>query len=324
MTSDAKIGLLLGLVFIFVIAFIINGLPGFHHKDDGNKLTTNMVGLSNNPSGLGANERKVLEPAPEAIPVSGIGQPAASAAGSTNARYTMALPQNTPEGQTAASAEPVAAAPATVEPIAPAQPQPVASVSNPPTESASPAQPALVKTAPATKPSSTKQTSLNTYVVQDGDTLGAIAKKVYGPEQGNKLSNIEAIFEANRKTLSAIDALKVGQKLTIPPVASSASNTPASALSGSNFAKVDSVGQRHTPASTEKPAAANKPAQATKADNSKPGKVYVVKEGDSLWQIASEQLGDGNRYKEIVKLNSDILSSEDDIQVDMKLKLPAK
>ena len=27
MTSDAKIGLLLGLVFIFVIAFIINGLP---------------------------------------------------------------------------------------------------------------------------------------------------------------------------------------------------------------------------------------------------------------------------------------------------------
>jgi nucleoid-associated protein YgaU len=218
----------------------------------------------------------------------------------------------------------VAAAPATVEPIAPAQPQPVASVSNPPTESAAPAQPAIVKTTPATKPGSTKQTSPNTYVVQSGDTLGAIAKKVYGPEQGNKLTNIEAIFEANRKTLSAIDDLKVGQKLTIPPIASTASNTPASALSGSNFAKVDSVGQRHTTAGTEKPAAANKPAQATKADNSKPGRVYVVKEGDSLWQIASEQLGDGNRYKEIVKLNSDILSSEDDIQVDMKLKLPAK
>ncbi|MHC4575549.1 MAG: LysM peptidoglycan-binding domain-containing protein, partial [Planctomycetota bacterium] len=29
MTSDAKIGLLLGLIFIFVIAFIINGLPSF-------------------------------------------------------------------------------------------------------------------------------------------------------------------------------------------------------------------------------------------------------------------------------------------------------
>ena len=51
MTSDAKIGLLLGLVFIFVIAFIINGLPGLHQKDDSNKLTTNMVGLESNPSG---------------------------------------------------------------------------------------------------------------------------------------------------------------------------------------------------------------------------------------------------------------------------------
>jgi hypothetical protein len=29
MTSDAKVGLLLGLFFIFVIAFIINGLPRF-------------------------------------------------------------------------------------------------------------------------------------------------------------------------------------------------------------------------------------------------------------------------------------------------------
>jgi len=49
-----------------------------------------------------------------------------------------------------------------------------------------------------------------------------------------------------------------------------------------------------------------------------------VKEGDSLWRIASDRLGDGNRYKEIVKLNNDILASEDDIQVDMKLKLPAR
>ena len=29
MTADAKVGLLLGLVFIVLIAFLINGLPGF-------------------------------------------------------------------------------------------------------------------------------------------------------------------------------------------------------------------------------------------------------------------------------------------------------
>ena len=39
MTSDAKIGLLLGLVFIFLIAFIINGLPSFNNNKDNNELT---------------------------------------------------------------------------------------------------------------------------------------------------------------------------------------------------------------------------------------------------------------------------------------------
>lgn len=306
MTSDAKIGLLLGLVFIFVIAFIINGLPGFHNKDDGNKLTTNMVGLQNNPSGLGANERKVLEPAPEAIPVSGIGQQQAE---SPDVRYTMVIPQDNTENQTAApGADSLIAAPA-----------------QQPAESVTQVQPAIVKTESETKPSPAKQTLPDTYVVQSGDTLASIAKKFYGPEQGNKLSNVEAIYEANRKILSSMDDLQVDQKLTIPALASAGSSTPSTMLTGSNFVKVDTIGQRYNTADAAKPTATtSKPAQATKADTSKPLRIYVVKEGDSLWEIASEQLGDGNRYKEIVKLNSDILSNEDDIQVDMKLKLPAK
>ena len=81
MTSDAKIGLLLGLVFIFVIAFVINGLPGLHHKDDSNKLTTNMVGLQNSPSGIGANERRVALDQ----------QASSSGTAPTDARFTMPL-----------------------------------------------------------------------------------------------------------------------------------------------------------------------------------------------------------------------------------------
>ncbi|HUU19257.1 MAG TPA: hypothetical protein VMW72_19055 [Sedimentisphaerales bacterium] len=38
MTSDAKVGLLLGLVFIFTIAFIINGLPKFINGSDSNAI----------------------------------------------------------------------------------------------------------------------------------------------------------------------------------------------------------------------------------------------------------------------------------------------
>ncbi|MBN2314559.1 MAG: LysM peptidoglycan-binding domain-containing protein, partial [Sedimentisphaerales bacterium] len=49
-----------------------------------------------------------------------------------------------------------------------------------------------------------------------------------------------------------------------------------------------------------------------------------VKEGDSLWKIASEQLGNGSRYKEILKLNADILEDENSLSPGATLKLPTK
>lgn len=59
MTSDAKVGLLLGLIFIFIIAFVINGLPSFSKDKNNNELTTNMVSFKNDPPGIAAKERKV-------------------------------------------------------------------------------------------------------------------------------------------------------------------------------------------------------------------------------------------------------------------------
>ena len=46
---------------------------------------------------------------------------------------------------------------------------------------------------------------------------------------------------------------------------------------------------------------------------------YTVKDGDSLWSIASRFLGDGNRYKEIMRLNN--LSSEV-VYPGEKLRIP--
>ena len=60
MTSDAKIGLLLGLVFIFIIAFVINGLPRFRQAANGNELTTNMVSQNDN-LGITGNVNKIRE-----------------------------------------------------------------------------------------------------------------------------------------------------------------------------------------------------------------------------------------------------------------------
>lgn len=51
---------------------------------------------------------------------------------------------------------------------------------------------------------------------------------------------------------------------------------------------------------------------------------YTVIEGDCLWSIAEKQLGNGSRYMEIYKLNSNILESADMIYVGQLLVLPKK
>jgi nucleoid-associated protein YgaU len=50
---------------------------------------------------------------------------------------------------------------------------------------------------------------------------------------------------------------------------------------------------------------------------------YTVVEGDSLWNIAEAQLGDGNRYTEILTLNPRI-EEDQPLFVGTKLKLPTQ
>jgi nucleoid-associated protein YgaU len=50
----------------------------------------------------------------------------------------------------------------------------------------------------------------------------------------------------------------------------------------------------------------------------------VVKDGDNLWKIAADQLGNGSRYKEIIKLNPGIVSHEDNLDVGTRLRLPVR
>lgn len=267
MTSDAKIGLLLGLVFIFVIAFIVNGLPSFRSDRSSNELTTNMVGLQDRASGLAARERKVSREVAEDIePVKKqrVLEVRAPSTDSEDVRFKMSLPRST----------------------------------------------SVVKGArEAVEIKRSKSTVPKVYVVSEDDNLSVIAKKLYGAEAGNKRVNITRIFEANRSVLRSPDEIYVGQKLVIPPPAASVPDEgkDSGVLAGPVLEKVESIGKRHLP---------------TDGSGAKQGRQYVVLDGDSLWRIAAEQLGEGSRYNEIAKLNAGIL--EDNLVVGMRLKLPAR
>ena len=130
------------------------------------------------------------------------------------------------------------------------------------------------------------------HTVVSGDNLTKIAMKYYGKNEGNRLVNIEKIFEANKDILSSISDLKIGQRLNIPQLPGIDINQPT--------AKSDK----------------------TTKNSSKSYKVYVVKEDDSLWKIAAKELGNGARYHEITKINASILSDENTLRPGMKLKLP--
>ena len=334
MTSDAKIGLLLGLIFIFVIAFIINGLPRFRSVANSSELTTNMVSTPNGTLGIGINERHAQEDFDRSAPAAE--QPNANIQRSfeqkEDIRFTMKLPQET----SVATETPI------LETADEAEPTPAPAI-----ESAAPAAPPEEK-AEVSKP---KPAASQVYTVCESDTLGDIAKKVYGEEEGNKYANVMRIFQANRQLLKTPDEINVGQKLTIPPLQASGTNADKndSVLSGSMFEKVLSIGKKHLlpdPApqggtnsvpstgsgsgSTAGPKASKgQPAvrvagQPATRKPAKPAGEYVVREGDYLWRIAAQQLGDGNRYLEIAKLNADQLKDQDNLTVGMRLKMPAR
>jgi nucleoid-associated protein YgaU len=305
MTSDAKIGLLLGLVFIFIIAFVINGLPRFRGASNGSELTTNMVSSQNDTNPIASRERNAsgafnwIEQAAEQT----IEENQPPVEEKEDVRFKMQLPddismaKNTSIDETAIEDETTL-----TEQTEPAPPVEITEekVENPVAKQPEPVEP-------------TKSVWPKSYVVNEDDYLGlvSVAKKLYGAEQGNKKINIDRIFEANRSILKSPDEIYVGQKLTIPsPVTLKPETTePDSSLADSILEKVKSIGRKHL---------------SSKSDETKQTIPYVVRQDDNLWRIAAEQLGNGNRYKEISKLNSNIIKNENDLEVGMLLRLPAQ
>lgn len=268
MTSDTKIGLLLGLIFIFVIAFVINGLPGFERTQNPNELTYNLASYQETAPELGARElhaREYMENPYVSIYNNAPG-----------IRDTMPLPSVDPVVQDQAND--------VIQEIQKSQEE-------------LPMNPNLMQKHQAQKVNAWPKVA----EVRKNDTLAAIAKRYYGADQGNKISNITKIFEANRDILPSLNSLKVGQQLIIPAITPSAFKAVEEIT-----VEVESVGTPEPVVKKEK------------------YEWYEVQEDDSLWKIASSELGNGGRYLEIAELNASILPDKNSLKPGMKLRMPVK
>lgn len=262
MTSDAKVGLLLGFVFIITIAFLINGLPNFLKSASAEEpVRTSVVDYRMDSVGISRHAQKAIGEIEDFNKHREIEPP-------VETRFKIDL----------------------ANAVTPTEEKPK-NLFEPKTR-----QQVVVIT----------RSTMQRYTVQTDDNLAVIAKKFYGPELGNKRAVVRGIFEANTDILDSPNDIRIGQKLTIPPVGSVAktqtqTQTQRKSIFDSGiFEKVKKLVTRSKP------------------------KRHVVRQHETLWQIAAEYLGDGERYHEIFELNEDIINDAYDIGVGISLKLPRR
>jgi nucleoid-associated protein YgaU len=359
MTADAKIGLLLGLVFIVIIAVIINGLPFGHSKAaavipavkpveaaGGATAAQNPLAkadwqpmLNTDTSAKTGDAAATSTTASEIAvakdgPASGQAQPATELSATAKEPLDMKLKTLADSLKTTDTASNGGSL--KVEPAMDTTITKTESVTSAPTSSVKPAAPSVAsdkggKTTPVPAAAGTaKNAAVREYVVLDGEDLGTIARKVYGT---SKNGNIDRIYEFNKSVLKSPDLVSAGQKLRIPPLpaATTATTTtatnpakqPADVLPASHFQAVSSVGKANA-VETKTTSAAVQVQKAVSTSSNADGRWYVVQANDNLWKIAVSQLGNGTRSEEIAKLNAAVLKNKDSVTVGMRLKLPAK
>ncbi|HUB27540.1 MAG TPA: LysM peptidoglycan-binding domain-containing protein [Tepidisphaeraceae bacterium] len=140
-------------------------------------------------------------------------------------------------------------------------------------------------------PQSAAAASRGMYKAVAGDSVSRMAAKLLG---ANTYKNRQAIIDANPSLQDDPDMVVVGRSYVIP---GSTRLSPAAAVSNGT--------------------------SPTLAAASGGPWVYKVKEGDTLWGIATGQLNNASAIEAIKELNSDILHGGSTIQPGMKLRLPS-
>lgn len=323
MAQETKIALVVGLGFIVCFALVLTNRG--QQAPVPPALTQRPARQTDAPgSGPGIASRRnegvaaFHEPAATTLipPAGAVPAPVAGAAGPTAPPPKQAAGQDTPPpvpahapattvptGGLDASMQPIrtadASSAATQHPlgpdVAPVRPGPVPTPTSIETlRAAMPTGAAPARVDGGTSPS-------KVYEVRPGDTLYGIAGRLYGSKSA---SVVRAIYEANRSAMPSPNAIRVGQRLTLPALPESAPATPPTSVRE----------PPRTPTSAP-PAAAQ--------DDAGLYRWYKVQKDDRYVTIAREQLGDAGRWREIYELNKDKFPDPDKIRDGVRIRLPA-
>ena len=339
MTRETKIGLLVGLAFLLVVGILLsehitgsNERPAAPLADAGRAVR----------NGMSAPGAAVDEPAP-AEPTQPV--PTAQDLTPKPAPVTQ-VTINVPAGQAPAVIEHTPVAP--VAPVTPVTPAPVAQQTVPPTvvptvvvpsptivvHNPAPTDPfandpirklaekageAIVPVngvvTPASDTSKPTTTAAREYKAAAGDTLSRLAGQLPG---GNVKANREAVVALNPTLQKDPNKVIVGRTYLLPTVAAKpATQTTVIVVKADEKKTIEPK-----PFTPKVEAKETKVAEAKTVDVAT--RVYVVKAGDTLSKIASNELGSKSELPQLRTLNADVLKGTDVIKVNMKLKLPAK
>ena len=296
MSREAKIGLLVALAFLLVIGLLLSDHVTSVNREPPAPLTASARVVQAGLAAPGVQTGNVVIPEPA---YNDAGQPYVLDRGSDEPP-TLEVNIGAPaEDETPADAQ--ANAGDWLNPT-PGPAQPTQMTNDPFGDLAEEAR-AAGEPVQFVKPADASQsvgTAIADYEVVAGDTLGAIASKVFG---SNTSDTQQRILALNPALAANPDRLAIGQVLKVPAKGSSGGSNGGGAVASSTSSRTQT-----TPAA---------PATGGNA------RVYEVKSGDTLSEISQRTLGTSKRWREILKLNGDKLGDAGDLQVGMKLKLPA-
>ncbi len=148
-----------------------------------------------------------------------------------------------------------------------------------------------------------------THVVMNGQDLARVAELYYGDGSGSLDVGplVKLLRQANPQLGDR--PVRAGMKIRIPAL-------PSDAVAGAG-----------RPAATDRTALAQPTPAAPVRPEQQPapaaGRTYTVKKGDTLYSIATQELGRGSRWPELLELNNDMLNGKPErLRPGQVLQLP--